>query len=251
MRQAEAIERLTHSLRKDSAVQAIFLKGSFGRGEADEHSDIDLYVMVDKEHLALFLTKRRHHAQTYRPILLEDDIHIVAPQLIIVYDNFLHLDLFTVTIDTLNHQDEIQVLYDPQQLLHNHENSLRLDEDSLYSHAFDTVWFFFQYTKSRGRGNDIWAVEMLRQGMIHFSHVLAAHHSPERASLGLKDVSQRGNVNLTSFYERLTPARHPEAAQIYIDWLKKELPFFETIIGYDAFQTFTEKLLGRETSHSN
>ena len=33
MRQQVAIQTLTEALRKDDAVEAIFLKGSFGRGE--------------------------------------------------------------------------------------------------------------------------------------------------------------------------------------------------------------------------
>ncbi|WP_239457229.1 hypothetical protein [Planococcus versutus] len=54
-----AVGKICASLKKDNLVKAIFLKGSMGR---DEH----------------------------------DDIHIIAPQIIVVFDNLLHLDLFTV-----------------------------------------------------------------------------------------------------------------------------------------------------------
>ncbi|MDE0562890.1 nucleotidyltransferase domain-containing protein [Exiguobacterium sp. B2(2022)] len=248
MKQQEAIQLITERLKQDEAVQAIFLKGSFGRGEADEHSDIDLYVMVHPDEEASFLSRRLEHLNAYRPILLKDEIHIVAPQLIVVFDDFLHLDLFTVTQDTLNHQDSIHVIYDPQQRLARHATSLQLDEVAISDHAFDTVWFFFQYTKLRNRGNDIWAAEMLRQGMVHFAYVLAAHHTPDRASLGLKDVTQRQEIDLHPFYNQLTPANHEKAARLYIERLKEEQSFFQSLSGYNVFGSFMEQLLQRETN---
>lgn len=248
MRQREAISKLTDVLQQDAAVQAIFLKGSFGRGEGDEHSDIDLYVMVAPEEVADFLERRRQHLSAYRSILLEDEINIVAPQLIVVYDNFLHVDLFTVTSETLNVQDEIAVLFDPDNRLEHHPRSLILGDDDLYGHAFDTIWFFFQYTKARDRGNDIWAIEMLHQGMSHFAYVLAAHHEPTRSALGLKDVSARSRINLREWYESLTPTTHAEAARLYVARLEEEHPFLETIEGFAAVQPFFINLLQREKS---
>lgn len=248
MKQQDAIQIITERLKHDEAVQAIFMKGSFGRGEADEHSDIDLYVMVHPDKEASFLSRRLEHVNAYRPILLKDDIFIVAPQLIVVFDDFLHLDLFTVTQETLNHQDSIHVLYDPQQRLARHATSLQLDEAAISDYAFDTVWFFFQYTKSRNRGNDIWATEMLRQGMTYFAYVLAAHHTPDRASLGLKDVTQRQEIDLHPFYEQLTPANHEKAAHIYLERLQAEQTFFASLPGYNVFGPFMEQLIQRETS---
>lgn len=250
MRQQDAIATLTDSLISDTDVQAIFLKGSFGRGEADEHSDVDLYVMVAPDSLNAFLARRRNHLATYRPILLEDEINIVAPQLIIVYDDFLHLDFFTVTADTLNHQDMITVLYDPERRLQHHSSSLALSATDLSGHVFDAIWFFFQYTKARDRGNDIWAVEMLRQGMSHFAYTLAAHHEPVRAALGLKDVAARQQIEIRTFYEALTPDHHATAARWYISRLEAERPFFETTASFEVIRPFFESLVAREKSRS-
>ncbi|WP_215145374.1 nucleotidyltransferase domain-containing protein [Exiguobacterium qingdaonense] len=248
MNQQNAIHVITERLKQDEAVQAIFMKGSFGRGEADEHSDIDLYVMVHPDEEVSFQSRRLEHLHAYRPTLLKDEIHIVAPQLIAVFDDFLHLDLFTVTEDSLNHQDSIHVLYDPQQRLAMHATSLQLDERAINEHAFDAIWFFFQYTKSRNRGNDIWATEMLRQGMNHFAYVLAAHHTPERASLGLKDVTKQRTIDLHPFYDQLTPGSHEKAAHIYMERLKEEQSFFASLSDFNVFGPFMEQLLQRETS---
>lgn len=250
MRQYDAMTALTDSLRTDADVQAIFLKGSFGRGEGDAYSDVDLYVMVAPEKLETFLSRRRDHLTTYRPILLEDEINIVAPQLIVVYDDFLHLDFFTVTADTLNHQDTITVLHDPERRLQHHASSLALSAPDLSGHVFDAIWFFFQYTKARDRGNDIWAVEMLRQGMSHFAYALAAHHEPERAALGLKDVAARQRIELDSFYDSLTPSHHATAARWYVTRLEAERPFFETTVAFEVIRPFFESLVAREKSRS-
>lgn len=250
MRQHDAIAMLTDSLISDADVQAIFLKGSFGRGEADDHSDIDLYVMVANDNLNAFLARRRHHLAMYRPILFEDEIDIVAPQLIVVYDNFLHLDFFTVTADTLNHQDTITVLYDPENRLQHHSSSLALSAADLSGHVIDSIWFFFQYTKARDRGNDIWAVEMLRQAMIHFAYVLSAHYEPERAALGLKDVAARQQIELDSFYDMLTPDHHATAAHWYIKRLEAERSFFQTTAAFKVIRPFYENLVAREKSRS-
>ncbi|WP_113928736.1 nucleotidyltransferase domain-containing protein [Bacillus sp. P14.5] len=251
MRQRNAITALTNSLRTDDDVQAIFLKGSFGRGEGDEHSDVDLYVMVAKEQLEAFQSRRRAHLAAYRPILLEDEIYIVAPQLIVIYDDMLHVDLFTVTAETLNHQDELTVLFDPDRRLQHHPSSLTLSNEDLSGHVFDAIWFFFQYTKARDRGNDIWAVDMLRQGMTHFAYALAAHHEPERAALGLKDVATRARINLRPFYEMLTPSHHARAARWYVERLEAERPFFETTEAFGTIQPFFEQLIAREKSRSS
>ncbi|MCC5891366.1 nucleotidyltransferase domain-containing protein [Exiguobacterium sp.] len=248
MRQHEAIHVLTETLRHDEAVRAIFLKGSFGRKEGDEHSDVDLYAMVPEDELDAFLTRRRAHLAAYRPILLEDEIHIIAPQLIVVYDNFLHVDLFTVTEARLYTQDEIVTLYDPDELLRHHPRTLTLTDHDLFEHAFDAIWFFFQYTKARDRGNDVWAVDMLRQGMIHFAYVLAAHHDPSRAALGLKDAAVRDVIPLREWYEALTPSRHPIAAKRYIAWLEEEQVFFETMSGFNRLRLFYDQLIQREKS---
>lgn len=251
MLQNKAIQLLTNSLRKDPAVQSIFLKGSFGRGEEDPYADIDIYVIVEPEQLPGFLTRREHHARAYRPILVKDEIDLIAPQLIVVYDDFLHVDLFTVTESTLNHYDSIHVLYDPNHRLRNYESTLRLEDDALYNHAFDAIWFFFKYTKARDRGNAIWATEMLRQGMVHFAYVLAAHYFPQRTSLGLKDLSRRNEMGLTAFYEDLTPSRHPEAARVYSRYLSRERPFLLTIPGSENFRIFLNSLLDHERNRSN
>ncbi|WP_294751759.1 nucleotidyltransferase domain-containing protein [uncultured Exiguobacterium sp.] len=228
MHQLHAIEQLVARLKQDPAIEAIFLKGSFGRGEEDVHSDIDLYCLVSEEHQTKFLSRRLSHLAAYRSIIWKDEIDIIAPQMIVVYDDLLHIDLFTVTLDSLNHKDQLRVLYDPQEQLTDFIDTcdLTLSAQEATDEAIDAVWFLFQYKKAAARGNDLWAVEMLRSALIKFAKVLLHHHAPERAQLGLKTIPTTlpddPRLALEAIYDVLTPATHTEAAQRYLACLATE-----------------------------
>ena len=164
-----AVEKITASLKKDPLVKAIFLKGSMGRGEHDEHSDVDLYCLVNEEDKEEFLANRVKHLQAYRDIILMDDIFIVAPQIIAVFDDLLHIDLFTVTKESFVGGDIFEVLYDPHHLMDEfmETQGLALTEDEYRDDVLDVGWFLFQYSKSAARGNDIWSVRMLTNVVHH------------------------------------------------------------------------------------
>lgn len=233
MHQLYAIEQLTDRLKQDPAVEAIFLKGSFGRGEEDFHSDLDLYCLVAEGTVSEFLPRRLAHLEAYRPVIWHDDIFIVAPQMIAVYDDLLHVDLFTVTTASLNQKDAIRVLYDPKNQLAPfiEETSLTLSQQEFEDEAIDAVWFYFQYQKAAARGNGLWAVEMLRSALTKFAKVLLHHYLPERAQLGLKTIpdylpdDQR--VPFEAVYDVLVPATHQEAGRRYVALLEQERSFLQ------------------------
>src|SRR4051794_31490721 len=52
--QRELIERATQVLGRDARVLGVWLAGSFGRGDSDEFSDVDLWVVVDQQDLTSF-----------------------------------------------------------------------------------------------------------------------------------------------------------------------------------------------------
>ncbi|MFJ8063700.1 nucleotidyltransferase domain-containing protein [Psychrobacillus sp. NPDC096426] len=108
----DVVHAIVNSLKKDNRVQSIFLKGSIGRGEQDEHSDIDLYCLVNDEDEKEFLQSRIQHLEAYNKILFHDDIVIVAPQILAVYENLVHVDLFTVTEHTYIEKDYLRVLFE-------------------------------------------------------------------------------------------------------------------------------------------
>ncbi|WP_281269245.1 nucleotidyltransferase domain-containing protein [Paraliobacillus ryukyuensis] len=226
--QEEALKPIVASLKKDPVVKAIFLKGSMGRGEHDQHSDIDLYCFVNEENKQQFLKNRKKHLTAYRPLLMYDEIYIIAPQIVAVYDNLLHIDLFTVTEESLLTKDFFTVLYDPENHLEAFQSrqTLGLSIQEFDDAVMDAVWFLFQYKKSTARGNDLWAVHMLEQAFTHFAKVLLRHYVPARAQLGLKTMERSlPAVPLNKFnrmYEANTPNQHPQAAKYYCQFLSEE-----------------------------
>ncbi|MBE9916329.1 hypothetical protein G8C92_20130 [Paenibacillus donghaensis] len=110
----KALHAVVESLKTDDLVEAIFLKGSMARKEHDNYSDIDLYCLVSDENVEPFLPHRIKHLESYKKLLFVDDIYIIAPQILAVYVDLVHIDLFTVTLENIIAKDKIEILYDPK-----------------------------------------------------------------------------------------------------------------------------------------
>lgn len=254
LQQELAVEKIGSSLKNDPQVKAIFVKGSMGRNEHDEHSDVDLYCLIDQENEEEFLAKRVEHLEAYRSIIFQDDIFIIAPQLIVVFDNLLHLDLFTVTKESFTEKDYFKVLYDPHHLLDQFQEtqSLRLSEQEFKDDVMDIAWFLFQYKKANERGNDIWAVRMLTNVMDHLARALLYRYSPDRAQLGLKTLDRSLPVTILGqvkeVFELLTPRDHVKAASKISQLVSNE---YEWMISHISESSQIEALLQKMiTCHS-
>ncbi|ANU09483.1 DNA polymerase beta domain-containing protein [Planococcus antarcticus DSM 14505] len=245
-----AVEKITASLIQSPYVRAIFLKGSMGRDEHDEHSDIDLYCLVEKEQEEHFLKERLTHLQAYRPVLFQDDIFIIAPQLIAVFDDLLHIDLFTVTVESFIAKDFFKVVYDPENLLDQfaESQSLELSKEEYKDHVIDVAWFLFQYRKAGARGNGVWAVKMLSQVLEHLARVLLYRYAPERAQLGLKAISHSLPELVFSEIENIsslmTPENHAQAASQIRRLLAKEAGWIdERVSDRDQIMPLMKKMI--------
>ncbi|MFJ8518825.1 nucleotidyltransferase domain-containing protein [Lysinibacillus xylanilyticus] len=123
--------------------------------------------------------------------LFVDDIYIIAPQLLVVYEDLIHIDLFTVKPSEIINKDTMKILFDPNGILiaKQKNTSLSLTPLEFQDAVDDTVWFLYQYYWSAQRGNEIWSVHLLRNSLEHFAKVLLHKYCPERALLGLKTLS--------------------------------------------------------------
>lgn len=228
MKLEKVVETITASLKQDEMVQAIFLKGSMGRGEHDEHSDIDMYCLVNEKDVEAFNRKRIDHLESYGKLLFHDDIFIIAPQILAVYEDLIHIDLFTVTEQTYIEKDFIKVLYDSNNHMNKYtpNQNLELSENEFQDAVDDVAWFLFQYKKSSDRGNDIWSVNMLHHVMTHLSKVLLQRYTPKRAQLGMKTFEKSlpkevvDKIHLV--FEYNTPQKHKQAVSIICEILTNE-----------------------------
>lgn len=241
MRQREAVEAITESLKKDDLVKAVFLKGSMGRGEDDEHSDVDLYVLVDKADKEAFLKNRQMHLESYQRIIFYDDIFIIAPQIIAVYENLLHVDLFTVTDDTLIHKDFFHVVYDPEKRMEKHEahQNLYLDKKDFLYAVDDIAFFFLQYKKAADRGNDLWAVKVANDIGLNVAKVLLQRYAPDRTQLGLKAVphalSSSRVQEMENVYRWISLDHHEKAVVQMAALMEKHLEWLEDCWGNETY----------------
>ncbi|MCM3690830.1 nucleotidyltransferase domain-containing protein [Neobacillus niacini] len=230
----DAVAAISNSLKQDKRVQSIFLKGSIGRGEQDEYSDIDMYCLVNEEDVEAFNRSRIQHLESYNKLLFHDDIFIVAPQILAVYENLVHVDLFTVTEHTYTEKDFIKVLYDPYNKLDKFKQNQNLKLSSVdFQDAVDDIgWFLFQYKNSSARGNDIWSVTILHQVMTHLSRVLLHKYNPNRAQLGMKTIETSlpaETVHLMKLvYENITPQKHKQAVKLICKLLSNETEWIFT-----------------------
>lgn len=224
----QIVEILVSSFKKNTLVKAIFLKGSMARNEHDIYSDIDLYCLVNEEDLEKFLPQRIQHLKEYKDLIFLDNIFIVAPQILAVYEDFTHIDLYTVTQQTINKNDEIRILYDPKGLLkdyHEH-SSLSLSYDQFVDAVDDVIWFLYQYMQSSKRRNDIWCCHLLHLSFTYLVSILLYRYCPKRALLGLKTVekclSKEIVDELNLILNKNTVDTHKEAAILISEFLKQE-----------------------------
>ena len=233
MRQEQAVEILVNRLKEDPGVQSIFLKGSMGRNEHDQHSDIDLYCLVKEEDEKAFLSRRLNHLRAYKDPMFYDDIFIIAPQIIAIYEDWLHVDLFTVTEKTFQNKDYFTVLYDPDHLMDKYqtEHKLTLSIAEFKDYVIDTAWFLFQYKKAKERGNAMWAQEMLRYVMSSLSNVMLYRYAKDRSRLGLKAIEahlpQEKRRTMLEIYECVTPSSHEKAVKNITSLLKEEVNWIQ------------------------
>lgn len=224
----EAVDTVVSSLTKDEYVQAIFLKGSMGRNEHDEFSDIDLYCLVNAEDLDLFLPNRMRHIRAYKELLFYDEIFIVAPQILAVYENLVHLDLFTVTEENYVAKDFIKVLHDPDGRLAPlaAKQNLALEPAEFQDAVDDAVWFLYQYHAASRRGNDLWSIQTLHNAMTNLSKALLHKFKPERAQLGMKDMErflpEEPLAAVKRIYAHMTPEHHKQACRFMVDLMLRE-----------------------------
>lgn len=181
------IEVLLPILKEAPGVEAIFLKGSHAKGVADAYSDIDLYCVVKAQAVQDFLKARIHYLEAYQPLLYWSEANFVGPQIVAVYENHLHIDLYTVTRETLPTVDKALPLWDPEAILKDYqERALSLTPDSLVKHYHEFSFTCLEFYTAYKRGDLIWASRLTSHMSGNLAFVLRHLYDPNYAQLGFK-----------------------------------------------------------------
>lgn len=189
MEQWKAVNILVESLKRDRAVRSVFLKGSLARGDEDQYSDIDLYCLVHDQALEGFLERRLDHLKQYKELLYWSEANFVGPQIVAVFSNGLHLDLYTVTVSTLQQTDAVKVLHDPEGLLADFKGSSFEVSKAEIVRAFESLTFsLLEFEAAYGRDNLIWASRLASHISGDLVLLLRHVYDPKHARLGFKKI---------------------------------------------------------------
>jgi len=187
MNRHKAIEVVSKEILKDGLVEALFLKGSIARGDDDDWSDVDMYAAVTKENREKFLDKRICYMEKYLPLVFWVESNFVGPQIVGVYEDFLHFDLYTVDVGAIPQTDSIKIIYDKNGVLDNYQQaSLGISDQALVSKINGFTFTLLEFHIAHSRGDLIWATHLFAHQMADVSVVARYIHSKDTAQLGLK-----------------------------------------------------------------
>lgn len=187
MKQIEAVKTMCEIIKNDNSIRAIFLKGSMARNDLDDYSDVDFYCIIKDNELEDFLKRRLDYLKQYRPLIYWSETNFVGPQIVAVFDNGLHFDLYTVTFETLQKTDAIKVLYDPDKLLSDYKSEhLSICENDVID-IFDGFTFtLLEFEAAYCRNDLIWASRLASHLSGDLAVILRYLFDTNNSKLGFK-----------------------------------------------------------------
>jgi len=112
--QEQFVETIRQSLERDPAVMALFLGGSFGKGQADRFSDIDLIAIVARDDQAAFNASWRRRLEAIAPIVFWNEAGKEEYLFNAITDQWQRIDLICADVDALKKRsrDSLRPLID-------------------------------------------------------------------------------------------------------------------------------------------
>lgn len=191
MRTYDAIDIIGKEIIQDNLCDAIILKGSIGRGDDDEYSDVDMYLIVSEANKAQVMAKRREYLSAYMDLVYLSEANFGLPQVIAIYENALHVDLYVATLEEMTHTDPVKVYYDPKGLFA--DDSCERGEVSQEEAAEcfqDALYYFVEADSAYRRKNYAWTIHIMSGSIADAAILLRYSYDKKYAFLGLKKINQ-------------------------------------------------------------
>lgn len=220
----EAIARITGAAVADGLCEAVLLKGSIARGEADEFSDIDLYLVTSPQNRDAVLARRERYLAAYGDIVFLEDVDFGLPQKVAIFSDALHVDLYVAEPQQVGSLDPVVAAYDPAGLFKD-VTPTRPDvtDEELCRHFSSALYCLVEASSAYGRQNDAWAAKIVSDAVGELSSCLRSLYDRRYAFLGLKKINEVVPVEdyqlLESIYVSLGRGDFPEAAQAILNVL--------------------------------
>jgi predicted nucleotidyltransferase len=214
--QQNIIRKLTTLLKKENIVAALFLKGSIARGTADRYSDIDYYCLIHKNSMQEIMDKRKKLVTSIGKIIYLEEVNFGNPQLIVIYDNEVHLDLYIIDEMPSSGTDAIQVLHDPMGITTSYQRvDLFISNSDIIEYINETLYHIHELEIASHRKDRIWE-HRIRSHMISYIALLTS----------IKNCTGLPVLHLKKLYDRLTHSDQNKIASLIKASNKEEISEF-------------------------
>lgn len=187
----EAIARIAGAAVADGLCEAILLKGSIARGDADGFSDIDLYLVVSPQNRDAVLERREKYLAAYGDVVFIEDVDFGLPQKVAIFSNALHVDLYVAEPAQIGSLDPVVAAYDPAGRFGN-ASPARPDvtDEELCRHFSSVLYCLVEASSAYGRGNHAWAAKIMSDAVGELSVLVRSRYDRRYAFLGLKKLNE-------------------------------------------------------------
>jgi len=233
MKRYNAIEAVSETILRDSLVEALIIKGSIARGDDDDYSDVDMYAVVSPENREEFLSKRIQHLEAYMPLVYWSESDFVGPQIVGVFEDALHFDLYTVTPDDIPKTDDIKVLYDKRGLFKSYEKAaLSISPLDVVINIHEFTFVLLEFEAAYMRNDRMWSIRLLYALLAHLSFVVRYMYDEDNSQLALKRLYKVIPPELYNDFidilENATPSNVLTAVKMIVSLAEKQI---ETLPG--------------------
>ena len=191
MKTYEAITVISNHIIDDGLCDAIILKRSIGRGDDDEFSDVDMYLIVSPEHMDTVLQRRCAYLSAYKEIVYLEDVNFGLPQKVAIYVDALHVDLYVARMEQIGHADPIRVWYDPKGLFSDYiYHRIDIADGEIAPYFSEVLYCFAEADSAYRRKNYAWAARILGNAIAEAAILLRYLYDKKYAFLGLKKINE-------------------------------------------------------------
>ena len=220
----EAIARIAGTAVADGLCEAVLLKGSIARGDADEFSDIDLYLVVSPQNRGTVMERCERYLAAYGDIVFIEDVDFGLPQKLGIFSDALHVDLYVAGPAQIGSLDPMVAVYDPAGLFKDvAPTRVDVTDEELCRHFSSAIYCLVEASSAYGRKNDAWAAKIVSDAVGELSVLMRSLYDQRYAFLGLKKINEvipaEDYQLLEGIYASLGRGDFSEAAQAILNAL--------------------------------
>lgn len=221
----EAVARIVDAAVADGLCEAVVLKGSIARGDADEFSDIDLYLVVSPQNRDAALERRERYLAAYGDIVFIEDVDFGLPQKLAIFSDALHVDLYVAEPQQVGNLDPVVAAYDPAGIFKD-VTPMRADvtDEELCRCFSSAIYCLVEASSAYARRNDAFAAKIMSDAVGGLSVLVRSQYDRRYAFLGLKKINELIPAEdyqlLEDIYARLGRGDCPEAARAILSALE-------------------------------